>query len=293
MEMETLDLEDGGSLEFCRSGPEDAGTLLVFHVGTPCAATVLPNVTQAASDRGVRTVSYSRRGYGGSTRRSGRTVADEAANTEALANHLGASTFLVAGWSGGGPSALACAALLPERVRSCAVIAGSSPGQEVGESWFDWWNEEDREELRALATSPPDPFVPAYEEARGTFAAVTPTDLAAWPETLEADRETLARSPGLAEALADSMRRAVAQGVYGWLDDSVALASPWGFRVRDISVPVTIRHGELDPLVRVEHGRWLAEHVPGARPQILPRHAHTSIAEAFDEVMDALLGSPR
>jgi pimeloyl-ACP methyl ester carboxylesterase len=85
------------------------------------------------------------------------------------------------------------------------------------------------------------------------------------------------------------MRRAVAQGVYGWLDDSVALARPWGFQVRDIDVPVTIRHGEFDSLMRVDHGRWLAEHIPGPRPQILAGHAHTSIAEAFDEVMDALL----
>src|ERR1051325_7147576 len=105
MELETFELEDGGPLEFCRSGPEDADDLLVFHVGTPSAAAVFPNVTEAAAARGARTVSYSRPGYGASTRRPGRVYADEAANTATLADHLGAATFLVAGWSGGGPAA--------------------------------------------------------------------------------------------------------------------------------------------------------------------------------------------
>jgi pimeloyl-ACP methyl ester carboxylesterase len=52
---------------------------------------------------------------------------------------------------------------------------------------------------------------------------------------------------------------------------------------------VTIRHGELDHLVRVDHGRWLADHIPGARAQILPGHGHVSIADPLDDLMDALL----
>jgi pimeloyl-ACP methyl ester carboxylesterase len=267
--------------------------LLIFHVGTPCAGALYPNVTSVAAARGVRTVSYSRAGYGSSTRRKGRTVADEAENTAALADHLGTSTFLVAGWSGGGPGALACAALLPERVRSCAVLAGSSPPGEVGEVWFDWWSQEDRDELRALATSPPDPFVAAYQEAAVPFATITPLGLAEWPGTPEADRETFERSPELAEAVADSIRRGVAQGVDGWIDDTVAVARPWGFTMSDIGVSVTIRQGEFDHLVRVDHGKWLAEHIPGARAQILGGHGHASVADPFDDVMDSLLEAAR
>jgi pimeloyl-ACP methyl ester carboxylesterase len=66
-----------------------------------------------------------------------------------------------------------------------------------------------------------------------------------------------------------------------------------GFSVSDIGVPVTIRHGEIDRHVQVDHGTWLAEHIPGARAQILPGHGHVSIAEAFDEVIDALLETAR
>jgi pimeloyl-ACP methyl ester carboxylesterase len=291
MELAVLHLEDGRSLEFCRSGPEDAETTLVFHVGTPSAAVSFPHVTAAAAARGVRTVSYSRAGYGGSPRTAGRTVGDEAANTAALADHLGAASFLVAGWSGGGPAALACAALLPERVRSCVVLAGASPPEEVGPEWFEWSAEEDRAELRGIAAGSPDAFRPAFEEAAAPLATTTPDGVVAWPEFTDADRAAFDRSPGLADAIADSMRRGVGPGVDGWLDDEAAEVRPWGFHVGDIRVPVTIRHGELDQLVRVDHGRWLAMHIPGAKAEIRTADGHISIAASFDEVMDDLLAA--
>jgi pimeloyl-ACP methyl ester carboxylesterase len=289
--MESLQLEDGRSLEFCRSGPADASAWLIFHVGTPSAATLFPHVTAVTEARGIGTASYSRAGYGGSTRSEGRTVTQEAVNTAALADHLGASTFFVAGWSGGGPGALACAALLPERVRSCVVFAGNSPSEEVGAEWLQWFPEGHREELLALATGSAEAFRPEYVEAAAALATLTARDLPR-AEAPNADRDAFALSPGLAEALADSIRRGAA-GVDGWMDDAVASARPWGFRMRDIRVPVTIRHGELDQLCRVEHGRWLAHHVPGARGHILPGHGHTSVTAPFDEVLDELTQTSR
>ena len=290
--MESLHLKDGRSLEFCRTGPVDPSGWLIFHVGTPSAAALFPHVTSAADARGIATASYSRGGYGGSTRSEGRAVAQEAVNTAALADHLGASTFFIAGWSGGGPGALACAALLPERVRSCIVFAGDSPVEEVGAEWYEWFPEDYREELRALATGSAEAFRQEYEEAASKWATLTSRDLPVAPDAPTADRDTFARSPGLADALADSIRRGAA-GVDGWMDDAVASARPWGFQMRDINVPVTIRHGELDQLCRVEHGRWLADHIQGAKAHILPGHGHTSITAPFDEVMDELMQTPR
>ena len=287
MDLESLQLPDGRSLEYRWSGPADPSGCLIFHVGTPCAAALFPDVTSVAAARGIRTVSYSRAGYGGSTRSPGRTVAQEAINTAALADHLGVSSFFVAGWSGGRPAALACAALLPERVRSCLVLAGNSPPEEVGAEWFTWFSEDYGQELRVLATGSAEAFRAAYEEAAAGLAALTLRDLG--PGGPEADEDAFARSPGLAEALTHSLHRGVAGGVDAWMDDAVSSARPWGFHVRDSQVPVTIRHGELDHLCRVEHGRWLAGHIPGAKADILPGHGHASVAVPFDEAMDALL----
>jgi pimeloyl-ACP methyl ester carboxylesterase len=181
--------------------------------------------------------------------------------------------------------------LLPERVHSCVVFAGNSPSEEVGAGWFEWFPEHYREELRALAaTGSAEAFRPEYVEAAAALSALTERDFPMSPEAPEADRDAFAQTPGLARTMADSISRGAAS-VDGWMDDAVASARPWGFRMQDIHVPVTIRHGELDQLCRVEHGRWLAAHVPGARAQILSGQGHTSVAVPFDEVMDEILGT--
>ena len=282
--LESLPLEGGGSLEYCVSDSGGAANWLFFHVGTPSAAVLFPHMTEAAARRGIRIVTYSRGGYGASTRSPARAVAQEARNTAALADHLSIATFHVVGWSGGGSSALACAALLPERVRSCVVLAGSSPREEVGPEWFGWHDPGYVEELRTLAFGSPETYRQEYEDAAGAIQDDSSDD----PTLPEVDRETLARRPALADAIADSWKRALEGGVDGWMDDAMASARPWGFSVRDIRVPVTIRHGELDTYVRVEHGRWLAANVPDSVAQILPGHGHVSIVDPFEPVVDAL-----
>ena len=119
-----MQLPDGRLFEYSAAGDPDR-ELLVFCVGTPSAVVEFPYVAEAAAARGLRSVICSRPGYGGSTRNEGRTVADTAADTVALADHLGADRFLVAGWSGGGTTALACAALLPNRVRAAVTMAST------------------------------------------------------------------------------------------------------------------------------------------------------------------------
>jgi pimeloyl-ACP methyl ester carboxylesterase len=107
-------LADGRSLEVSVSGPEGA-TPLVVHHGTPSDRTQYRPFAEAAAVRGLRLICYSRPGYGGSSRQPGRAIADCAADTLAILEQLGAARFYTAGWSGGGPHALACAALLPDR----------------------------------------------------------------------------------------------------------------------------------------------------------------------------------
>src|SRR5215213_4155816 len=114
---------EGGWVEYLDSGPERAPNLLLFHVGSPSAAVMYPGLVSAAAAADVRVATYSRGGYGSSPRREGRTVRDEARTSAALADRLGYDRFFTMGWSGGGPVTLACAALLPDRVRAAMAIA--------------------------------------------------------------------------------------------------------------------------------------------------------------------------
>jgi len=93
-------------------------------------------VTDAAAERGLRVVMCARPGYQGSDPQPGRTVAAVAGDVAAVLGELGAETFVTAGWSGGGPHALACAALLPGRCLAAATIAGAAAS--CGEQWRSW-----------------------------------------------------------------------------------------------------------------------------------------------------------
>ncbi|MGH3172182.1 MAG: alpha/beta fold hydrolase, partial [Trebonia sp.] len=122
-------------VNYCLYGPED-GTPVISHNGSPGTRWKRPNMVAAIERSGVRMLVHDRPGYGGSTRKAGRRVADAAEDVRALADALGWERFAVPGHSGGGPYALACAALLPERVTRCAVGAGTAPSHAEGVDFF-------------------------------------------------------------------------------------------------------------------------------------------------------------
>jgi pimeloyl-ACP methyl ester carboxylesterase len=262
---------------------------LVMHHGTPGAGLVYEPFVREAHERGLRLVSYSRPGYDGTLRQSGRTVASCAADVERILGELGADRCYTLGWSGGGPHALACAALLPGRVIKTATIAGAAPWDAEGLDWLAGMGAENAEEFAAVEAG--EEALRAWlENAQGTLRDVTGDQVAASLGDLigEADRAVLTGE--FAEYLAASMRAAVSHGVEGWLDDDLASRAHWGFDVGAIDVPVTIWQGDDDRMVPFAHGQWLAAHVQGARAELRPGDGHFSIALAhFGEILDDLL----
>jgi pimeloyl-ACP methyl ester carboxylesterase len=282
-----------GFVEYVVDGPADARDLLVFHVGTPAAAVTHPPLVEAAARAGLRLAGYSRGGYGASPRRAGRTVADEAAITAALADRLGHRRFFVIGWSGGGPPALACAALLPDRVAACTVLASPAPRVEGGAAWRAMQSPDELAEWDAMARGDIDPFLPEFEAAATRFRRMTPRRLASVGGPPDARAVAFEHTRVVLPGLVRGMRRAVSRGHLGYLDDTLAHARDWGFRVADIRVPVIVRHGALDRLVPVANGRWLADAIPSARGVFLDDAGHGSIALPWSEVVSELVTAAR
>lgn len=280
---------DGGRVEYLDAGPPAAPDLLLFHVGTPSAAIVYPGFVAAATDRGLRTATYSRGGFGRSSRRPGRSVADEAAIAAALADRLGYERFFTVGWSGGGPVALACAALLPDRVRACLTMASPAPRQEAGTAWDAWVPVDQRRDWDVLASDDQSALLDDFQAQVTIFSQITPAGLSSLGGPPDMRALAYRHEQEIAPYLTRSLRRAVLQGFAGYLDDNIAQARAWGFRVADIRVPVVVRHGELDRLVDVEHGRWLAATIPGARGVFLRDAGHGSVALPWAEVVADLL----
>src|SRR4051794_23110929 len=116
----------GRRLTYTVTGPPDALPVVVHH-GTPGSAHPSQSWLRAAAAHDLRLVTYERGGYGTSERNPGRVVADCAAEVALILDAIGAEVCLTEGRSGGGPHALACAALLPDRVLAAASVAGVAP----------------------------------------------------------------------------------------------------------------------------------------------------------------------
>lgn len=283
---------DGRTLEVLLAGPED-GFPLVFHHGTPQAAVPHPALEAAAADRGLRVVSYSRPGYGGSTPRSdgatAATVAEDATvDVAAILDHLGLDRFVSLGWSGGGPRSLACAAMLPDRCLAAVCGVGLVPVEEYDGDIRDGMGEENVAEYTA-AFAGADPLAALLEDyAPGVFTA-TAEQVADSLGGLVPPVDRAALTGEQAEVTAAAFRRAGEQGIVGWLHDDLTHTRPWGFRVRDITVPVAVWQGTADLMVPFAHARWLAGHVPGVRAHLVEGEGHISLLAQMPRILDDLL----
>lgn len=277
----------GRDLDVLVDGPE-SGPVLLFHNGTPTAAVRNPHISLPAAKRGLRTVTYSRPGYATSTPQPGRSVADAAADSEAVLDVLGADRFVTIGWSGGGPHALACAALFPERCAGAASMAGVAPYGAAGLDWLAGMGPENIVEFGA-ALEGEEPLIRYLEHEAAALSGVTGEDVAAALGGLVSEVDKAALTGEFADVMAECFRRAVSTGIQGWRDDDLAFTRNWGFELSNIRVPVTIWQGAQDKMVPFSHGKWLAAHIRGARSQLLEAEGHLSLVNHIEHILHGLV----
>ena len=264
-------LADGRVLVAYDSG---AGELtVVWHHGSPQSGALLDPLVAAARARGVRLIGYGRPGYGGSSPNPGRDVGSAAADVAELADALGLGRFAVMGASGGGPHALACAALLPERVPGAVCLAGLAPFSGVG--WYEGMV--DGASLRAAERG---------REARERHAAVArfePASFTAADWAALEDRWA---------ALGADAGRAGATWPAGLIDDDLALVAPWGFELGAVAAPVLLVQGGQDRVVPPAHAEAQLRRLPAGELWLRPRDGHVSVLDACPVALDWLLALP-
>ena len=291
VEGRTITLGNGRSLDVLVAPPSDGAVGLISHHGTPGEASRFAPWADSARERGLRLVGFSRPGYAGSSRHAGRTVAAVAADVAELADALGIGTFLSIGRSGGGPHSIACAALLPERCLAATALVTIAPWGATGLDWFDRMSQLNLDEFGAALRG--EEALRAWMADKGEqLRHVTGAEIAdsIGDEMPDCDRAILTGEH--AEEEAAGIRRALANGFDGWVDDDLAFTRDWGFELQGIHRPVRIWQGELDHLVSVAHGRWLAEHIPAATFNLAEGHGHLSLAEAHrDAILDDLVAA--
>jgi pimeloyl-ACP methyl ester carboxylesterase len=269
-----------------------ADRALVLHLGTPSGVVASAAMDQAAAARGLCTVRYARPGYSRSAPQPGRTVADAAADVAAILDELGVGEFVTAGWSGGGPHALACAALLPGRCLAATTIAGVAPYGSPGLDWLAGMAQDNIEEFSATLAGR-DTLTDYLAGPAAVLAGFTGPDLSAGMNDLISATDEAALDEEFAGYLAACFRAAVQQGAVGWRDDDLALLGDWGFSLDAAGqVPVAVWQGDQDRMVPAAHGEWLAARIPGAGARMRPGEGHlTLITACYGEILDDLLDS--
>jgi pimeloyl-ACP methyl ester carboxylesterase len=264
--LKTVTTSDGRVLAFAVWGDPDGFPVLALH-GTPgCRLERWPD-EELYRGLGVCLVTHDRAGYGRSTRRRGRRIADEVDDVVLLADQLGFERFGVSGGSCGGPHALACVALLPDRVVRATCTVGVAPLGQPGIEQEAWLADMDPENIKEFGWAMAGEDV-LFTELEAEYArvaarvALDPATVLGDFELSESDRAQLAR-PELMQITRESTAEQGVNGVGGWVDDDLAVLRPWGFDVDQIAVPVLVRYGATDVLVPPAHGEWLAENVPG------------------------------
>jgi pimeloyl-ACP methyl ester carboxylesterase len=275
---------DGRSVEVLTGGDPD-GLPLLFHNGSPSSVAPFATFDAQVAGAGLRLVTFSRPGYGASTPRPapGRYV-DDVVESVAVLDHLGIGEFVTLGWSGGGPRALACAAVLPDRCLAAASLAGVAPYAAEGLDWFAGMAEENHAEYHA-AEAGPEVYEPYVVEHLLPMLHATPEQMADALGGLVTPVDKAVVTDEFAEWMSRTFNHAAAQGAVGVRDDGLAAVRPWGFELADIRVPTAIWQGRQDAMVPYEHGAWLAEHVPGTEAHLFEDEGHLSLVSRVDEIL--------
>lgn len=263
---------------------EPAGHPVVLLHGTPGSRLGPIPRPMVLYQLGIRLITFDRPGYGRSDRRIGRAVADIAADVRHIADFLELGEFAVLGRSGGGPHALACAALLSGRATRVAALVGLAPAHAEGLDWFEGMAAGNTREY--LAVRRQGPLVAARLRSVADRIRANPAQYVAnlYAELTQSDRRVVSDA-GMRRMLLETFAEAFRTSADGWIDDLLAFCAPWGFDLGDIVVPTMLWHGANDTFSPAGHSRWLADRIPTSTVIVQSGSAHFG---AFDVLPDML-----
>ena len=232
----TISTRSGREIRIIEAGQPDGVPVLV-HSGTPGSRLLYHLWVEDALSHGIRLIGYDRPGYGGSSAVPGRAVASAADDVAAIAKALGLERMAVWGWSGGGPHALACAALLPDLVVAAASLASPAPHPADGLDWFAGMGEGNVVEFSA-ALEGRDALEQFVEADAPGLLATDPKSLVQALRSLLSPVDVAVVTGDFAANMLNSMREGINERRDGWVDDDIAFTTPWGFELGQIRIPV-------------------------------------------------------
>jgi len=274
---ELVPLPDGRVCDVLLYGDQDRA--LVHHPGTPSTPAPDALLEQVSAELGLRIVIPLRPGYGRSTPNPGRRMADIPADVEAVLGHLGIRECVSAGYSGGGGHSLACAALAPS-CKAAAVVVSPAPRDAEGLDYYAGMGQSNVDEW-VLADQGAEVVRPWLEKEAAELLQPGVTMADEYDDSFPEVDKVILRSEEAAARMAAGLQKSLENGIEGWLEDDIALTTPWGFDLSAVTTPVAFWSGRQDQAVSTWHTAWLAQHVPGSDLHVIAAHGHVSLPRAL------------
>ena len=273
-----------------RTAGDPAGFPVMYFHGTPSSRLDLAFEDELIAAAGVRLVSFDRPGYGGSSP-SPFGLLSVARDALTIADQLGLARFATLGLSGGGPFAIATAAVGGEQVTRIGVASGAGPFQEVPGA-IEALSEIDSRAVGLLPTNPAEAAATFASGFEPFLAAVNQGDdalRAAFEPLLSARDRVLFADPVVGGGFIASMHEGLRQGVSGGGWDNVAWVGRWEIEVATVQTPALLWYGDEDLLTPPAHGRWLDEHLPNSRLVIRAGEGHFGLFDHLAEMLSELV----
>lgn len=282
MDFQSISLPSGRVLAYTEYGEKDGTPVFFFH-GIPGSRLFCPS-EESTRRLGIRLIGVDRPGYGRSTFQPGRRILDWPADVACLADALSLERFAVIGHSGGGPYALACAYLLPQRVTLAVVISGLGPPQAPRALQGMWSRNRLGFQMGRFIPWPLWRLLIWFFFHKGVREPETvlesdksqrpPADAALWKE------------PNIRAVCYRSEAEAFHQGTLGHAWETRLITRPWGFSPTAIRVPVHLWQGTADNLAPIHMARYLATSIPAARAHFYEDEAHLLIFPRWAEILE-------
>jgi pimeloyl-ACP methyl ester carboxylesterase len=275
--MPQFKLKDGRELEIADNGI-NSESAIVFHHGTPGHASSWSDWLESAASAGIRAIAYSRAGYGTSDRNPGRSVINVNTDIAQVLDAKNITKFVSIGWSGGGPHCLANT-FEPRNVGAISLAGVGAFGVDDLD-FLEGMGPENHDEFGAALKG--EAVIDQWmNDNAGPMKSVTGSDIIEAFGGLIGDADKAVLEGGEADAMAASMRSALAVSFDGWIDDDLVFVKKWGFELESITKPVFLWQGDDDFMVPHAHSYWLEKHIPTATLTFKPGEGHISIGVKY------------
>ena len=269
-----LTLANGARVAISEYG-DPHGRPVFFCHGWPSSRTMAELADDAARDLGVRIISPDRPGIRDSQFQTGRRLLDWPAFLNEIADRFRIERFRILAISGGAPYAYASGWKTPERIEKIAVVSGAPPLDELDDHTGLL---PIHRRMLALRARRPGLMKFLFQVARPFVALRMPIRLR--PLLLKflqpCDANVLRESRAF-DVCFESARQAWRSSAKGVMTDAEIYATPWGFALEEVKVPVSLWHGTKDRTFAFKLAEDVARRLPDCEYHLVEGAGHYSL----------------